>query len=132
MHYDGTSGEGVPVPWPPSSDSQTGVGLAFTPLTQSSTFWDPADNNIGDGSPANPRPSHQLAVKGNMILDPAGTILLTERIHVENVMGFAFHMYIKNALDHVAVGEGQVYEPPYFYPPANKIHNGRFNYLMAM
>ena len=128
MDLYGKLAEGRLAPWPPSSDSQTGVGLNFSPL---SPFWNNADNKIGDGSPANPRPSHQLAVKGNMILEPSGTIVLTERIHVHNVMGFVERHIIGNAEEHMATGPGPVYTPPYFYPPADKHHGGRFNYLMV-
>jgi prepilin-type processing-associated H-X9-DG protein len=28
------------------------------------------------------------------------------------------------------MGPGSVYSPPYYYPPADAIHGGRFNYLM--
>ncbi|MCC6819120.1 MAG: prepilin-type N-terminal cleavage/methylation domain-containing protein [Verrucomicrobia subdivision 3 bacterium] len=128
MSSDGTSDEGGTVPWPPSADSQTGVGLNWD---QKSPLWNQADNSVGDGSPANPRPSHQLAVKASMLLETAGTIVLTERIHVDNVMMFAQREDIRNAEDHVATGSGPVYAPPYFYPPADKHHGGRFNYLMA-
>jgi len=128
MSSEGTLDDGSPAPWPPSADSQTGVGLNWYPT---SPFWNEADNKIGDGTPANPRPSHQLAIKGNMIPEPAGTILLTERIHVENVMMFANRQDIRNGEDHVATGPGTVHAPPYFYPPADKHHGGRFNYLMV-
>jgi prepilin-type processing-associated H-X9-DG protein len=128
MGLEGKLGDGELAPWPPSANSQTGVGLSFSP---SSPFWNQADDSIGEGSPAHPRPSHQLAVKGNMIPAPSGTILLTERIDVDNVAGYAESFAIKNAEYHVTTGSGSVYAPPYFYPPAEKYpHDGRFNYLM--
>ena len=65
-----------------------------------------------------------------MILQPAGTIVLTERIHVANLMMFAQRQDIRNTEDHMSFGEGSVYAPPYFYPPAQKHHGGPFNYLM--
>ena len=129
MDAFGKSDEPGTVPWPPSSDCQTGLGLNFSPL---SPFWNKEDNNIGDGSPANPRPSHQMAIKANMILEPSATILLTERIHIDNRMGFGERQDIRNTEDHVGTGEAVgAYSPPYFYPPANSLHNGLFNYLMV-
>lgn len=128
MTSEGKLDDGSPAPWPPSRDSQTGVGLNWYPT---SPCWNPADDSIGDGSPAHPRPSHQLAIKGSTIPEPTGTILLTERIHVGNVMMAATRHDIRNAEDHVATGPGTVYAPPYFYPPADKHHGGRFNYLMV-
>jgi prepilin-type N-terminal cleavage/methylation domain-containing protein/prepilin-type processing-associated H-X9-DG protein len=128
MTSEGKLEDGSPAPWPPSADSQTGVGLNWYPT---SPLWNQADDAIGDGSLAHPRPSQQLAVKGSMIREPTGTILLTERIHVENMMMFAIRQDIRNAEDHVATGPGTVFAPPYFYPPAAKHHGGRFNYLMV-
>jgi len=114
-------------PWPPSPDSQTGVGLNLTPR---SPFWNGGDDSVGDGSAAHPRPSHQPAIKVNILPEPAKTILLTERIHVHNLMGLYERHDIRSAEEHVASGEGPAYQPPYFYPPADSIHGGRFNYLM--
>jgi prepilin-type N-terminal cleavage/methylation domain-containing protein/prepilin-type processing-associated H-X9-DG protein len=127
MKSEGTLEDGSPAPWPPSPQSQTGVGLNWYP---SSPLWNRADDPIGDGSPAHPRPSHQTAVTQSMIPEPSGTILLTERIHVENLMMFANRQDIPGAADHVGSGPGSVYAPPYFYPPSESIHDGRFNYLM--
>jgi prepilin-type N-terminal cleavage/methylation domain-containing protein/prepilin-type processing-associated H-X9-DG protein len=127
MTSEGKLQDGSPAPWPPSRDSQTGVGLNWYPT---SPFWNPADDAIGDGSTAHPRPSHQLAIKLSIIPEPAGTILLTERIHVENVMMFANRQDIPDTTDHIGSGGAPVYAPPYFYPPADSIHGGRFNYLM--
>ncbi len=129
MDYDGTvdQGHGGRLPWPPSSQVQAGVGLNFGP---ESPFWNDADNKVGDGSAANPRPSHQMAIKLNIIPDPAGTILLTERIHCANMMGFGDRHDIRSTEDHMASSEGKVYQPPYFYPPAASLHGGPFNYLM--
>jgi len=127
MDFFGKTFNDEPAPWPPSSDRQNGVGLNFSPF---SAFWNAADNKIGDGSAAHPRPSSQLAIKLNMIPEPAGTILLTERIIAHNIVGVVERHIIRNTEDHVAWGEGDVYAPPYFYPPADSIHGGRFNYLM--
>ncbi len=127
MTSEGKLEDGSPAPWPPSRDSQTGVGLNWYPT---SPLWNQADNKIGDGSPANPRPSHQLAIKGSMIPEPTGTILLTERIHVGNLMMAATRHDIGSTEDHMSFGAAPVYAPPYFYPPADKHHGGRFNYLM--
>ena len=127
MSSEGKLDNGSPAPWPPSPESQTGVGLNWYPT---SPLWNPADNPVGDGSPAHPRPSHQSAVKVTIIPEPAGTILLTERINVENVMGFAKRHDIRNAEDHMSTSSGPVYSPPYYYPPAASLHGGPFNYLM--
>lgn len=120
---------GQVAPWPPSPDSQTGVGLNFTPL---SPFWNKADEIGGDGSAAHPRPSHQAAIKATILPDPAKTILLTERFHIHNLMGIYERHVIPNAEAHMASGEAlNAYQKPYFYPPAISIHSGRFNYLMV-
>jgi prepilin-type N-terminal cleavage/methylation domain-containing protein/prepilin-type processing-associated H-X9-DG protein len=120
---------GEVAPWPPSPDSQTGVGLNLTPI---SPFWNKAEDSVGDGSIAHPRPSHQAAIKATILPEPAKTILLTERFHVHNLMGVYERHVIPNAEAHMASGEAPTaYQKPYFYPPANSIHGGRFNYLMV-
>jgi prepilin-type N-terminal cleavage/methylation domain-containing protein/prepilin-type processing-associated H-X9-DG protein len=128
MDFNGKTDEGGLAPWPPSSDSQTGVGLNLSP---SSPFWNHADDGLGDGSAAHPRPSHQPGIKVQIIPEPAGTIVLTERLHVANIMGYADRHDIKTTMDHVATQTGPVYDPPYFYPPPEAIHGGKFHYLMA-
>ncbi len=128
MDAEGKLEDDSPAPWPPSRDSQTGIGLNFAP---GSPFWNKADNEIGDGSQSHPRPTHQPAVKLNMIPEVSGTIALTERIHVANLMGFASRHDIRTIEDHMSSDEGPVYEPPYFYPPASSHHGGPFNYLMV-
>ena len=127
MSSEGNLDDGTPAPWPPSRESQTGVGLNWYPM---SPHWNPADDAVGDGSPGHPRPSHQLAIKSTIIPEPSGTILLTERIHVENIMMFANRQDIPDTTDHVGSGSASVYAPPYFYPPPKNHHSGRFQYLM--
>ncbi|MBI3849678.1 MAG: prepilin-type N-terminal cleavage/methylation domain-containing protein [Verrucomicrobia bacterium] len=117
MDARGKTDEPGSVPWPPSSDSQTGIGLNFSPI---SPFWNKEDNSIGDGSPANPRPSHQAAIKVNIIMAPSATNELTEHIHVNNVLGGERHDVV-NAADQMASGAAPVYSPPYFYAPGRKI-----------
>lgn len=128
MDYSGKVGTDEPAPWPPSADSQTGVGMNLSPRSQ---FWNKADDAVGDGSAAHPRPSHQPAIKATILPEPTKTILLTERFHLHNLMGFYERHVIKNAEDHMASGEGPAHQQPYFYPPASSIHEGRFNYLMV-
>jgi prepilin-type processing-associated H-X9-DG protein/prepilin-type N-terminal cleavage/methylation domain-containing protein len=119
-----------PAPWPPSADSQAGVGLLFTPLSH---CWNKADNNVLDGSPGKPRPSHQAAIKATILPEPTRTILLTDYICVENVQGLAQRCNIGCADDHIARGTPQSFPglpPSYSYPPVESLHGGRINYLM--
>jgi prepilin-type N-terminal cleavage/methylation domain-containing protein/prepilin-type processing-associated H-X9-DG protein len=119
-----------PAPWPPSADSQAGVGLLFTPLSH---CWNKADNKALDSSPGKPRPSHQTAIKATILPEPTRTILLTEYIHVQNAQGFAQRSNIGCADDHMAKGTPQSFPglpPSYSYPPLESLHAGRINYLM--
>lgn len=122
MDFSGNLDDGKLAPWPPSAQSRAGIGLNFSPLSK---FWNNADNRIGDGSPANPRPSHQTAIKSNVLPEPAGTIALTERIHCANIMGLASKHDIGSTEEHMASGERMVYDPT-----AGSHHGGPFNYLM--
>jgi prepilin-type N-terminal cleavage/methylation domain-containing protein/prepilin-type processing-associated H-X9-DG protein len=129
---------GATGPWPPGSDSQTGVGLVWdhgnaTGLTASSARWDPADSS----SPtAQPRPSHQLAIKVAMVPDAAGTILLTEKVRVGSLQGHPDDARINTANDHMpATGSSTTVAPapgvPYSYPPKDSLHSGKYNYLFV-
>jgi prepilin-type N-terminal cleavage/methylation domain-containing protein/prepilin-type processing-associated H-X9-DG protein len=127
-HRGDISHEGGPAPWPPSADSQVGVGLVFSPLSR---CWNKADNNCTDGAPGKPRPAHQAAIKATMLPEPARTILLTEHFHVHNLQGSLDRSDIPCADDHIGKGEAKdIASPPYFYPPLDSIHGGRINYLM--
>ena len=100
MYQDGATA----VAWPPSPDSQTGVGLNWPSLAAAS--WNPADSTtIPVGGPY---PSQQAAIRGSMLNDPTGTIMNTEYFHVDNVAGFGDRAVIRNADDHYA-SPGSVY-----------------------
>ncbi len=99
--YQSGAGSAIPggvVPWPPTSEAQTGVGL----------HWEPGDPtwNTADGAAITPasRPSKQLSVRENMINDPTGTIMNTEYFHVDNIAGFGDRAYIKDAAGQYPVG----------------------------
>jgi prepilin-type processing-associated H-X9-DG protein len=104
--------------WPPGSQNRTGLGLHWT--TSSGTApprWDPLDPPSGI-----PDPSHQPAVRQQMILDPSGTMAMTEMVHNYNGAGHATYAIIAAANAHVQPGNG-VTDANY--------HNGRFNYLQV-
>lgn len=108
--------------WPPSSWNYTGVGLwwdlgkgSLMPI--SSTRWvtnRPSDNPAGNVV--------QAAFKKDMILNPKGTIALTERLYRNNIIGNASVCTVANVSQHVDSKAG--INPESF-------HRGQFNYLFA-
>ncbi|MBI3876300.1 MAG: type II secretion system protein [Verrucomicrobia bacterium] len=123
-------------PWPPTSDARTGVGMVwdFGNATVSSLpYW----NSVDSTSPsANPKPSHQAAVKTATVPDAAGTILLTEKVRVGNLQGHPDDARVNNAnAQMLATGSTVTASPPpntvYAYPPKDSLHAGRYNYLFV-
>jgi len=87
-----------PGQWPPNPDAQTGVGLYWEHLTSTVQFG--ATWNSADSSTFTPFPSRQLAVRDSIINDPAGTILITELMHADNVVGGPVRGMISSANAH--------------------------------
>ncbi|MBI3191042.1 MAG: hypothetical protein HYZ36_00130 [Pedosphaera parvula] len=124
--------------WPPSIQSRTGVGFSWsfdddgTPDDMTCYTWNSVDRPDGDGSKERPYPRKQWAMRSNLVLQQNETILLTEQIRSENLMGGAANAVIDHAAQHcetgtVKLGGGRVYN----YAPASSHHDSAFNYLMV-
>ncbi len=97
--------------WPPSEYNTTGVGL----------FWS-AYRKKGNSSYAYLETAPRLpAVSMDMILDGAGTIVVTEQATAENHAGKPKFSTVRSTIE-------QVDETVL---PANSYHGGKINYLMA-
>ncbi len=105
--------------WPPGSANRTGVGLYWTGSAAAPPHWNAALDPWGRNS-ANP--SHQEALRQAAVLDPAGTIEMTELVHNYNGAGHATFAVIPAPNQHVQPGNGVT---------VDSFHNGRFNYLMV-
>ena len=116
------------IPWPPSPDAQTGMGVGYSTSQPGAAFggWNPIDGTI---SAAN-RPRNQLALRQNMVNDTAGTIMNTEYFHIDNIAGFGDRAYLRNADSHYAT-EGASPAAGWFY--SKKRHHGQdtYNYMFA-
>ncbi|MEQ2009735.1 MAG: prepilin-type N-terminal cleavage/methylation domain-containing protein [Limisphaerales bacterium] len=118
------------IPWPPSPEAQTGMGLAFS-TSQSSPGGAGGGYNSADGViSATSRPSRQLALRQNMLNDTSGTIMNTEYFHVDNVAGFGDRAHLRNAAGHYA-NEGA--SPVAGWNYAKVRHHGldTYNYMFA-
>jgi prepilin-type N-terminal cleavage/methylation domain-containing protein/prepilin-type processing-associated H-X9-DG protein len=109
--------------WPPGSENRTAIGLNWTSSgTSTMGRWDPQDP--ADGSID---PSHQTSLRRTMILDPAGTMSMTENIGDRNIVGHTTHQaYIPSASFMISVA-GQVSATEAVVKMA-ALHNNRFNY----
>ncbi|MBI5801297.1 MAG: type II secretion system protein [Verrucomicrobia bacterium] len=115
------------IPWPPSPDAQTGMGLGYDTTQPGATVggWNPVDGTI---SAAN-RPRNQMALRQSMLNDAAGTIMNTEYFHVDNVAGFGDRAYLRNAAGHYPTGAS----PTAGWTYNKERHHGldRYDYLFA-
>jgi prepilin-type processing-associated H-X9-DG protein len=100
-----------PENWPPGPDSTTGVGVCWDGNTTPPLF----------GNDAKEHPESLPGVKRSDLPDPAGTLLLTEFIDSQNVLGSVFQTTV----------QGAVQQQSYFKGDAGNFHHGKFNYLMA-
>lgn len=101
-----------PANWPPSATNTTGVGLSWT--------FGPRGTNPPSARIYNfEATNRQAAVKLGMILKPAETLLLAEHAWTNNIVGNGAGAWIDRTGDHVERA----------LVPAEKYHNGRFNYL---
>jgi prepilin-type N-terminal cleavage/methylation domain-containing protein len=121
--------------WPPNPNSQAGVGLVWdngngTGLTGSSDPWDQNDSMNPN---AQPRPSHQAAIRYATLLDVSGTIMVTEKIRVGSLQGHPDDARVDNANQQTITGPVAVSPTPsvYTYPAKDSLHFGSFNYLMT-
>jgi len=88
----------LPGEWPPNPDAQAGVGLTWEHPPTSGRFA--ATWNFADPTPLLRYPSRQLGLRDSIINDPAGTIMITEFIHIDNVAGFPDRAILANANGH--------------------------------
>lgn len=70
--------------WPPTSASQTGVGIYFDARSSMPAGWNP-----GDVINTNRPPKRQQSIRQGLLLDQLGTILMVERIDDDNYVGNA-------------------------------------------
>lgn len=123
--------------WPPTPNNQTGTGLALNgrggndlsrPGPSGNTAWNTEEN--GNGSKP---PRRQRSINMGIILDQVGTMLLTENISDENVVGRSqngncnfnnINNHIENWPGRQPGGAGRLKEEGLF-------HLGRWNYLFA-
>ncbi len=103
--------------WPPNSVNQCGVGLYWQTDGLSSN-WNSADPVTGSNS--GPFPYQQAAVRGSMLQDASGTILLTEFIDPNNYQGYNGNAQICTASQQPGGGVALV-----------NFHNNLVNYLFA-
>jgi len=126
------------VPWPPAPSAQTGVGLSWNfgngGATSSDNPWNTLDAVPSSYTNSTPLqiPRRQYAVYTAAVRDASETILLTERIHVSNVMGHPDEARIDAANGHIQTGTVAAAGGDYTYPNAIDYHpNGSWNYLLA-
>ncbi len=95
--------------WPLTSNSQTPVGLRWFIFGGETLGWDPTDGQAGVYAEAswgwgNQRwPERMPAVRENMVLDPIGTISITENIRRENLGGTDSGADIANSDNHIGI-----------------------------
>ncbi len=126
------------IPWPPSPSSQTGVGLSWNfnngDSTSSDNPWnarDPMPSGYTNSIPLQ-APRRQAAIYSAMMRDTSETILLTERISSNNLMGHPDGAPIDTASQHIASGNTATADGDYMVPNAQDFHpNGSWNYLMG-
>jgi prepilin-type processing-associated H-X9-DG protein len=100
-----------PANWPPGPNSVTGVGL----------WWDGNSTPPLLGNEAKEYPDSLPGLKLSILPAPADTLLLTEFIGPNNVVGSVFQT--------VVWGIGQ--QRSFFNGEVVNFHHGKFNYLMA-
>lgn len=133
-----SAANGSSVPWPPAPNALTGVGLSWNfgngGTTSSDNPWSSLDaipTTFSSSTPS-PSPSRQYAVRTGHLTDASGTITLTERIHIGNVMGHPDEARIDAANGHIQSGTVAAVDGDYTYPNARDFHpNGSWNYLMG-
>jgi len=97
--------------WPPSPDNATGVGLGW------SAYRKRGNSSYAAIDTEAPLPAISL----NMILEPSGTILVTEQINADNLLAKPRLSTIDSTMAHVDDT----------YLSVDSVHGGRCNYLMV-
>jgi prepilin-type N-terminal cleavage/methylation domain-containing protein len=112
---------GNPAEWPPTSDSQTGIGLRW----DARAGFSPPGWEYFDAIPTNRPPYRQFAVVQSMLLAQSETLLMTERIEPNNIAGGYEESVIGRVNNHVGPIPNQA-------EVENNHHiNTQFNYLFA-
>ena len=109
--------------WPPNSNNATGVGLFWgwvAGVNYNIAGWNDNDGNPPVITPGSMR--NQTSIRETMLLDPSGTIQMTERIISDNLFGTVTRSHIDRAADHFSNAQN--------YTTAS-LHNSWYNYLMA-
>lgn len=99
--------------WPPSAGNNTGIGLWLDFGAKGEKKQDPKIYNYE-------RTNEQAAVTMSMILNPSATMLATEQINENNIMGISSGAFITRTADQLGTNS----------MPAEQHHQGQFNYLM--
>ncbi len=109
--------------WPPNSGNATGIGLKWGWVAGPNyniAGWNNADGNPPVITPGSMR--FQTSIRESMLLDPSGTIQITERIIVDNIYGTVTRSEIDNANTHFSNTQNFTTEA---------LHSSWYNYLMA-
>ena len=128
-----------PNKWPLTSNSQTPVGLRWFIFAgpPEDLGWAPTDGQNGyyDNHTTQPFPKNMPSVRESMVLDPIGTISLTENIRRENLGGTDSGADIANSDNHVGVyttvvwGVGGTWQGMEISPQHHGLN--QFNYLFV-
>jgi len=130
-----TTGEGD---WPPNPNMKTGVGLVLrqfqtgapsSPTLNGASYgWSP--NSVDDNASRLREIRNQPAVTESIIMDPTGTMMLTERISGGNYLGSADWAEIPHANAHI---ENNVRTTSFVGPTDGSLLHGKqiYNYLFV-
>lgn len=99
--------------WPPAAANNTGIGLWLDFGGKGEKKQDPKIYNYDNTN-------QQAAVTLSMIQNPSATLMLTERISPNNILGISSGAFITRTADQL--GTNSI--------PAEQHHKGLFNYLM--
>ncbi|HEY1174259.1 MAG TPA: type II secretion system protein [Verrucomicrobiae bacterium] len=131
--------------WPPHPAANSGIGLAWNFGNASANSaangyntWNTIDRDSVTGtvigynsSVPNPTPRRQFALTSASVKSPDETIMLTERIHVSNMMGHPDVSFIDNSSQHMTTGTATAQQggQDWVYPLEKDYHpNGSWNY----
>lgn len=117
------AGAGVPPnSWPPNSSNKTGVGLRYDASVGAPSGWDANADPINGARD----PGYQAAIVVSLVQDSGGTILITERIDPDNIVGRWQDSVLGRANNHIGTVPGQTTAQA-----SKALHNDSFNYLMV-
>ncbi|HEY1174093.1 MAG TPA: type II secretion system protein [Verrucomicrobiae bacterium] len=114
--------------WPPNPYSNSGIGLWWTSGEQHASAWNTADGDRASTT-GDPRlyARRQAAIYDQLIQDKTATMMLTEKLTIDNLLGNTGHSIIDWPRQPTADGGHLQYSQGY----ADGTHhgNGMFNYL---